>query len=162
MQLEFSDGGDEDDDYNCIELTIIPPPSENSPSPASKLYEAVATCSNLHPDPRGEDEDDDDEPYDRIVFEGSTEHEALEGYSGVMRGNSDGGLPPPLPGSGGWITADNVNEYFDEDGNWIGEGAEELGDGAGRIRTRDEVEGDDGEDGVNGQEDSKRPKVNES
>lgn len=164
MQLEFSEGGDEDDDYNCIELTIIPSSSsEGTPSPASQLYEAVATCSNLHPDPRGEDEDDEDEePYDRIVFEGSAEHEALDGYSGVMRGNTDGGLPPPLPGSGGWITADNMHEYFDADGNWIGEGAEELGDGAGRIRTRDEVESVEGEQSVNGQEDPKRHKADES
>jgi nucleotide-sensitive chloride channel 1A len=65
-----------------------------------------------------------------------------------------------MPGSGGWITADNVHEYFDEDGNWIGEGGEEgeaLGDGAGRTRGRNEVEGE----GVNGDgpEDSKRPRT---
>ncbi|CAG9950285.1 unnamed protein product [Clonostachys rosea f. rosea IK726] len=114
LQLEFADGGSDDDDFNT-------------------LYEAVANCSNLHPDPN-DDEEEDEDNYDRIIFEGSAEHEALAGYSGVLRGAADGG---------GWITADNVHEYFDEDGNWIGEGGEEgeaLGDGAGRTRGRNEVE----------------------
>ena len=53
-----------------------------------------------------------------------------------------------MPGSGGWITAENMHEYFDADGNWIGEAQEveleeegisgELGDGAGAVHKRDE------------------------
>jgi nucleotide-sensitive chloride channel 1A len=73
----------------------------------------------------------------------------------------DGSLPPPFPGSGGWITADNVNEYFDEDGNWIGGGdVEPL---AGRVRTHEEISIDG--NGVNGHEgediddDTKRPRT---
>jgi chloride channel, nucleotide-sensitive, 1A len=50
-----------------------------------------------------------------------------------------------MPSSSGWITADNVNEYFGEDGNWIGPGAKEaLGKGVGRVRDRDEAEGTGG------------------
>ncbi|KAJ4024393.1 hypothetical protein NW752_002962 [Fusarium irregulare] len=143
MQLEFSDGGAEDDDFNTVDLTIIPPKSDSEPSAAKQLYEAMATCSDLHPDPN--DGEDDEDEYDRIVFEGSEEHQAIEGFTGVMHGASDGGLPPPMPGSGGWITADNVHEFFDEDGNFIGgqgaEEEEELGEGAGRVRDRDEAEG---------------------
>lgn len=143
MQLEFPDGGAEDDDFNTVDLTIIPPKSDSEPSAAKQLYEAMAACSDLHPDPDNDEDDEDD--YDRIVFEGSEEHQAIEGFTGVMHGASDGGLPPPMPGSGGWITADNVHEYFDENGNWIGQGAEdqeeELGEGAGRVRDRDEAEG---------------------
>ncbi|XWW92879.1 hypothetical protein V2A60_000806 [Cordyceps javanica] len=173
MQLELSDGGSSDDEFSLIELTIVPPSSDDGA--ASKLYEAIAACSNLHPDPAGEDDDEDnadEDNYDRIVFEGSAEHEALEGFSGVLRGSADGGLPPPMPGSGGWITADNVNEYFDADGNWIGPGtevggdedeaeAEELGEGAGRTRARDEVETRDGVNGHGAEEDaeSKRQRV---
>lgn len=162
MQLEFSDGGSDDDDFNCVELTILPhsTSSDTTPSPAAQLYEAIANCSNLHPDPH--DEEDEEEDYDRIVFEGSAEHEALEGFTGVLRGAADGSLPPPMPGSGGWITAENVHEYFDEDGNWIGQGAEgaeeELGDGAGRTRAREEIEGD-GEANGDGPEEAKRPRV---
>ncbi|KAG6040315.1 hypothetical protein E4U41_000911 [Claviceps citrina] len=165
MQLEFSDGGADDDDFNTVELTISPADAAD----AQKLYDAIANCSNLHPDPaQGNEEEEDD--YDRIVFESNAEGgEAVEGFTGVLRGATDGGLPPPLPGSGGWITADNLHEYFDGDGNWIGDGGgdesgmegegegEELGDGAKRTRLRDEVDGG----GINGDEDSesKRPRV---
>ncbi|WZH46063.1 regulator of volume decrease after cellular swelling-domain-containing protein [Fusarium acuminatum] len=143
MQLEFSNGGADDDDFNTVDLTIIPPKSDSEPSAAKQLYDAMASCSDLHADPNDGEESEDE--YDRIVFEGSEEHQAIEGFTGVMRGASDGGLPPPMPGSGGWITADNVREYFDEEGNWIGQGAEgqdeELGEGAGRVRDREEAEG---------------------
>jgi nucleotide-sensitive chloride channel 1A len=46
-----------------------------------------------------------------------------------------------MPGSGGWITAENMADYFDEDGNWRGgeEGEEDqLGPGAGTVRSREE------------------------
>ncbi|KAK5654783.1 hypothetical protein OQA88_6819 [Cercophora sp. LCS_1] len=165
LQLDLADGGAGDDDFGTVELTLIPPAPTSPPegiesgaSDASKLFEAVSECSNLNPDPLGEDEEEEDEG--RIIFEG--EHEALEGYSAVYAGANDGGLPPPLPGSGGWITADNVHEFFDADGNWIGgeeEGVSgELGEGAGTVRRREE------EDEANGHEreesaDSKRPRV---
>jgi nucleotide-sensitive chloride channel 1A len=162
MQLDFADGGDDDDTFNTVELTVIPSSSDSSsPGPASQMYEAIASCSNLHPDPNDDGEDDEDE-YDRIVFEGSAEHEAIEGLSGVLRGASNGGLPPPMPGSGGWITAENVHEYFDEDGNWIGEGAEEaeeLGEGAGRTRARDEVDGEAVNGHATDDAENKRPRV---
>ncbi|KAM3509036.1 hypothetical protein MY10362_000825 [Beauveria mimosiformis] len=173
MQLELSDGASSDDDnFRLIELTIVPPATSDTDT-ASKLYEAIATCSNLHPDPAGaaDDDDDDNDYQDRIVFEGSAErHEALEGFQGVLRGAADGGLPPPMPGSGGWITAENVGEYFDDEGNWIGPGAEvggeeedaaELGEGAGRTRARDEIEVHEGINGHGAEEDaeSKRQRV---
>ena len=46
------------------------------------------------------------------------------------------GLPPPVPGSGGWITAENVGEFFDEEGGWRG---------AGRVRGREEGEEGEGD-----------------
>jgi chloride channel, nucleotide-sensitive, 1A len=161
MMLDFAspDGGD-DADFSSPELTLIPKPStESTGNPAQELYEAIANCSNLHFDEDDEEEEEDD----RIIYEGSAEHQALEGFSGVLRGASDGSLPPPMPGSGGWITAENVHEYFDEDGNWIGPGAEdqeeELGEGAGRTRPHDEVDG--GETNGDAQEDTKRPRVDD-
>jgi nucleotide-sensitive chloride channel 1A len=168
MQLDLADGGSDDSDFQTVELTIIPPqnPSSSEASSAKQLYEAMANCSDLHPDP--EVEDDDENEYDRIVFEGNVGHEAVEGFTGVLRGVTDGGLPPPMPGSGGWITADNVHEYFDADGNWIGgeqegegEEPEELGAGAGRTRPRDELEKGEGVNGHDSAEDpeSKRARV---
>ena len=79
------------------------------------------------------------------------------GYTNT-NGNGDGGagLPPPLPGSGGWITAENMGEFFDEEGNWRGGTAESggvrgdvvgLGPGAGVVRGRNEIEEQEGEGG---------------
>ncbi|TGJ85747.1 hypothetical protein E0Z10_g2983 [Xylaria hypoxylon] len=177
MQLEFSDSSpDDDESFEPIELTLIPySAGSNDEFPAidplnaertNALFNQISACSNMNPDPRNDDEDEDDEDEfnaDRIIFEGNVdEGVAIEGLPGVLQGNSSGGLPPPMPGSSGWITADNVNEYFDEQGNWIGEDgvSGELGDGAGRVRGRDEVE----EDGTNGHEevedgDTKRPRT---
>lgn len=92
------------------------------------------------------------------------DHQAVEGYSAMFSGASDGGLPPPMPGSTGWITAENVNEFFDADGNWIGGNEEEgvsgeLGEGAGTVHGR----GEEGVEAVNGHEtddagETKRPR----
>jgi len=122
-----------------------------------RLFRAIADCSVLHPDPVEEDEDG--EPtFGGIKWQGVSDEdyenegdasEDLELYTvtneyGEFKGPS--GLPPPMPGSSGWITAENVDEYFDADGNWIqGEGeeeaVEELGDGAGTVRGREEDHG---------------------
>lgn len=160
MQLELSDpySVSDEEDSNVVDLTLIPSTGVQA------LFEAVSTCSNLHPDPSMDDDENMEEGNDsRIVFEGNVGYEGVSGLPGVQIGTTDGGLPPPFPGSGGWITAENVSEYFDEEGNWIGENgenAEGLGEGAGRVRTRDEADGN----GVNGhdavdEEDSKRPRT---
>lgn len=171
MQIAISANEDEGDE---LELTIVPPepatgePEPDGPareSPGKQLYEAVSACSNLHPDPLLDDDDDDDyETDDRIIFEG--DHEALEGFTGVMRGSASGGLPPPMPGSSGWITAENVHEYFDADGNWIGDGENdrdeaesELGEGSGRVRGRDEMEDNVNGHGPDDDAGTKRPRV---
>lgn len=177
LQLELADGGADDDTFDTVELTIFPPapsPSSDSgadaqPEPESqRLFDAISECSNLNPDPAGEDDDEDGSEYDgmndRIIFESSAEaQEAVAGFTGVYRGAGNGGLPPPMPGSSGWITAENVHEYFDEEGNWIGEEegvSGQLGEGAGRVRGRDETEGE----GLNGHDEdedaeNKRPRT---
>ncbi|KAM7186965.1 Regulator of volume decrease after cellular swelling domain containing protein [Rhypophila sp. PSN 637] len=169
LQLEMSEPNSEEE-FETIELTLIPSSTSTTPTPsdttttatpeAKKLYEAIAECSNLNPDPVDQDDEDMEDNADRIVFEG--EYQPVQGYEGVYVGNSAGGLPPPMPGSGGWITAENMHEYFDADGNWIGGGdvtvigdeeegteTEELGEGAGNVHARDE---DDAAE-------SKRPRV---
>ncbi|KAK4040005.1 glycosyltransferase [Parachaetomium inaequale] len=160
LQLELAEGGAGDDDFDTVELTLIPQQSPSTSGAttttpakpeATLLFDAISECSNLNPDPvqDGDDEDGDEEDGGaQIIFEG--DHEAIEGFSGVFAGARDGGLPPAMPGSGGWITAENVHEYFDEEGNWIGEeeegGGGELGEGAGAVHSREEEEG-----GVNGE-----------
>ncbi|KAL2117930.1 hypothetical protein VTJ04DRAFT_7590 [Mycothermus thermophilus] len=183
LQLDLADGGAADEDFETIELTLIPRPQTQTtttdPAAASsgtedprsaettRLFEAIAECSNLNPDPVQDGEDEDDAGDAQIMFEG--EWEPIDGLPGVFSGSANGGLPPPMPGSGGWITAENVHEYFDENGNWIGgdgddeeEGVSgELGEGAGTVHPRDE-EGEEGAGkGVNGagEAEVKRPRI---
>lgn len=132
------------------------------PAPASQpgacklLFEAISACSNLHPDDEGEEDSADEGAYaDGVIFEGSYGEEdgSLPGVFRLGGGSLSGAgeaLPPPMPGSGGWITAENAHEFFDADGNWIeDEGvAGELGEGAGRVRGRDEMEGAEVDEGV--------------
>lgn len=163
-------GAEEDEEEDSINLTIVPaaPASEDTETATAtttstedaetkqeetttqSLFAAVSACSNLHPDPvaNGEDGDDDDE-YDGNEQPGVGS--LLQSGSVVMSGAADGGLPPPMDGSSGWITADNLHEYFDEEGNWIGEGEPPslpgLGPGAGNVHERDDGPTQNGEGG---------------
>lgn len=136
----------DDDEEESITMTIVPTTSEQTQQstqdqtteaegeeepPVSAIqmfYTAVSSCSNLHPDP---------------VLPGDEEYD--DGYDEDMEGDGDvaiqTGLPPPMPGSSGWITAENMHEFFDEEGNWIAGGEEPslpLGPGAGTVRQREE------------------------
>ena len=103
------------------------------------VFEALSACANLHPDlaipgePAESDEEGDDEGVD-------------EDPAFIPRGNT--GLPLPMPCSGGWITADNVGQFFDQEGNWTCR----QGDAAviGRVRRRSEDEGAEGQGLSNG------------
>lgn len=148
----------EDEEEPSIALTVIPPldPAGNEgtstaesssvsaaqrgmedqadkpeETPTQMFYAAVSACSNLHPDPGVEGEEGDEDE------EGSS----LFGAGIVGAGSAeDGGLPPPVEGSSGWITAENMHQFFDEEGNWIAGGEEPtlpLGPGAGTVRERE-------------------------
>jgi nucleotide-sensitive chloride channel 1A len=118
-----------------------------SETPAQMLFAALSACSNLHPDLIQHDEDDDSEDGEQYssysAIDQGTSGGSLLQTGLAIRGSSDGGLPPPIEGSSGWITADNLHEYFDEEGNWIGEGeapsfgVPSLGPGAGFMHPRD-------------------------
>lgn len=128
---------DDHDPESTLSVTLIPftstnveapssPQSDALPSPTQLLYTALTECSNLHPDP---DESNSENEGPDIMYEGGNQPLS----SGIA-------LPPPIPGSGGWITADNVNDFFDEDGNFrpradVNGGA--LGPGAGAVRSRE-------------------------
>lgn len=154
----------EDDEEQCITMTVVPPAEltpeqhaaqeetsdESAETPTQTLYNAVSACSNLHPDPvEPGDEDEDDEESKHSFFQFGQEG------MGSLNGDS---LPPPVDGSSGWITADNMHEFFDEEGNWIAEGEPPsfpgLGPGAGTVRAREEENGDEeGQDGEAGEGD---------
>ncbi|KAJ5831857.1 hypothetical protein N7474_000168 [Penicillium riverlandense] len=165
MQIATPDAAPSDEDEEqCITLTVVPPsePStvggsnataEPTPPTASErttpdisdaptetptqmLYAAVSACSNLHPDPV----EPGDEDEDKYLTE--EEHGNALFQAGLMATRTtDGGLPPPVDGSSGWITAENMHEFFDEEGNWIAGGEPPslpLGPGAGTVRAREE------------------------
>jgi chloride channel, nucleotide-sensitive, 1A len=111
--------------------------TETEPSPTQKLFNAVSACANLHPDPVGSSSEVDGEEDDLDV--------PVYDYEVVN------GLPPPIPGSSGWITADNMDQFFDEDGNWRAGG---LGPGAGLVRERDN-EASEEESSINGTDETK-------
>ena len=94
------------------------------------MFTALSNCSNLHQDPVNDEE-----------VTAGLQGSALFQAGMIAPGDGSGGLPPPMPGSGGWITAENVGDYLDEDGNWIGRDetgrAEALGVGAGTVRPRE-------------------------
>ncbi|TKX26810.1 hypothetical protein C1H76_0965 [Elsinoe australis] len=148
MQLILSDmRHTSDDELETLEMTVTPgaqsaaPPSmeiaaaaDVSKTEIEKLYQAVSDCADLHPDPDPEEENQ-------------------EGMAGLMASLQGGGNMDL--NSGGWITAENMHEHLDAEGNVVfpGQGeavdGEGLGPGAGTRRGADEdgVDGDGNEDG---------------
>lgn len=152
---------EEDEEEECIALTIVPPPlaeaatsglessmpgmetaaltvdemAESGDKPeitTHALFAAVSACSNLHPDPANTGNAED--------YEMNEQGSSLFQSGLIAAGCSDGGLPPPVDGSSRWITAENVHEFFDEEGDWIWEGeapSASLGPGAGTVRSRE-------------------------
>ena len=123
-------------DSEATEATTVPQ------EPAQLLYTALSDCADLHPDPASPGSDDEEggiQP--NPMFERDEDTEAP--YA-LLNGTATA-LPPPMPGSGGWITAENVGEFFDEEGSWRS-GGQVLGEGAGSVRQREEEsEGVDGD-----------------
>lgn len=159
MQLAGTSPDEQNDvEDDSISLTIVPPPAEEiaagepgaveaeegddkPSSPAHAIFTALSACSNLHPDPNSEDEGMDD------MEDDSMQDSSLFQAGLIQPGDNsgEGGLPPPVGGSSGWITAENMHKYFDEEGNWKGEGPgpNPLGPGAGIVREREDEGGPD-------------------
>ncbi|RAR04077.1 benzoylformate decarboxylase [Stemphylium lycopersici] len=121
ISLNDAETVNEDEDIRMLEITALPLSYTTKPTDTciSELFAALNTCADLHPDPDNSDDDDEDV------------------------------LDDTAPGASGWITAENMDEYLDEDGNFKGMVVgEELGPGAGTVRTRED--GDEGANGTNG------------
>lgn len=119
-----------------LELTILPLPNREEHTNA--LFKALSDCANLHPDP--DNGSTDGEMEDPIMFEGAI-------------GYGEGGARLEGFPEGGWITAENVDQFHFDDVEDGGQGGSVaiLGPGAGTVRLR--AEGvDDAEDqgGSNG------------
>lgn len=117
------------DDDEMLELTVLTLPNEVDRTNA--FFKALSDCANLHPD-LGNDSTDN-EMEDPVTFEGAR----LEGF----------------PAEGGWITAENVDQFRfnNAEDEERGGSITVLGPGAGTIRPRGELSNEVGdENGVNG------------
>lgn len=127
------------DDDDMLELTALSGGGENEDTTVDAFFKALSDCANLNPDPDASGSDD--EGMDgQVMFEGGA-GATLEGF----------------PGEGGWITAENVDQFQFEDVE--GEEGESagfriLGPGAGTVRTRSE-EGEEEEEEEVGAEEAK-------
>jgi nucleotide-sensitive chloride channel 1A len=140
LELNLSDSNiTPDEDIEHLQLRITPTSIAHNAStkstgsvngsgenPSTALYKAIGDCQELNPDPMDRDSDE------------------------------DSAFDETAPGATGWITSENVADFEDENGNFqmpegvtvIGDEDEEpLGQGAGRVRTAQEVDGDDDEGG---------------
>lgn len=110
------------DDDGMLELTVIPLPNEEDRT--NTLFKALSDCANLHPDSANGSSGDELE--DPIMFEGA-------------RGYEEGSRLEGFPGEGGWITAENVDQFQFENAENGEEGCGTiLGPGAGTVRPREE------------------------
>ncbi|KAF1937757.1 hypothetical protein EJ02DRAFT_356170 [Clathrospora elynae] len=126
MNLSLNDAEtvNDEEEIQMLELTVLPPSYSSSPDTAciKDIFGAMNICADLHPDPNASDDDDGEDLLDDSA-----------------------------PGANGWITADNMDEYIDEDGNFRGMViGDELGPGAGTVRSRDDDEGTNGMNDVHG------------
>ncbi|KAF8536686.1 regulator of volume decrease after cellular swelling-domain-containing protein [Trichophaea hybrida] len=117
---------DEYDDEELLELTLIPKATEEDPQSdiANAIFKALSLCTSLH-SAASNSEDEDGEGEDRILFEGDRDEPRLQGF----------------PGEGGWITAENVDQFRFDDAEDDGSTAI-LGPGAGVVRRREGDEED--------------------
>lgn len=127
LSLNDAEAVNADEDIDVLELILLPP-SYGSNAPQTSCIQEIFAAMNTCADLHPDPDDDDEE-----------------------------GAPDlTAPGATGWITADNMDEYVDEDGNFKGGmviGGEDLGPGAGTVRPRDgDEEEQDATNGVNGRE----------
>lgn len=130
--ISHTSNSDEHDDDELLELTLIPRASGNGDGDISQkdiadtIFKELSVCTSLHSAASTSDDGDDE---DRIIFEGEGDGDEprLEGF----------------PGEGGWITAENVDQFRFEDADEL---TTILGPGAGSIRRREE--GEDVDDAV--------------
>ncbi|KAK6356864.1 hypothetical protein TWF718_001204 [Orbilia javanica] len=156
MQINTHTTSFDDHDYSSLELTIYPPQTTvttsaeggNVTGSTKELFEALAQCSDLHPDVKpgffggGDDEEDEDGDDAGVIYFDHNATSNLGGAGGItFLGGADevGGIPALAPG--GWITAENVDriQWTIDGQSGVGDpNAANLGPGAGSVRRRDD------------------------
>ncbi|KAF9737344.1 hypothetical protein PMIN06_001529 [Paraphaeosphaeria minitans] len=129
LSLNDAETVNADEDIDVLELILLPP-SHDADAPQFSYIQEIFAAMNTCADLHPDPDDD------------------------------EGGAPDlSAPGATGWITADNMDEFVDEDGNFKGGmiiDGEELGPGAGTVRPREGYEEESTTNGVNGHEEKYR------
>lgn len=128
VSLNDAENVNDEEDIQVLEITVLPPNFASPPSSASPdtaCIKAIFSAMNTCADLHPDpDGSEAEEDEDETA-----------------------------PGATGWITAENMDEYLDEDGNFRGAvigGEEELGPGAGTVRMREDGDAEEHVNGVNG------------
>jgi chloride channel, nucleotide-sensitive, 1A len=114
-----------DDDIQTLDLTLVPT-STSGPSPTNSGNDGEA----LNPV--------------KALFDALSTCADLHPDPASPGSEDD----EPQPGAGGWITSENMADFVDDEGNFIG--MDSLGAGAGTVRSRED---DTGANGTNGTDD---------
>ncbi|KAJ4293634.1 hypothetical protein N0V90_008918 [Kalmusia sp. IMI 367209] len=125
LSLNDAETVNADEDIDTLEITVLPP-GYATDAPQATCIQEIYTAMNTCADLHPDPDADEDGEEDLTA-----------------------------PGATGWITADNMDDYLDENGNFVGTvvGGEELGPGAGTVRQREgEEEEASGASGINGHE----------
>jgi nucleotide-sensitive chloride channel 1A len=109
ISLNDSDTVNADEDISILELTVLPP-AYNTDSPQPGCVKEIFSAMNTCADLHPDPDEDGGEGEEDMT----------------------------APGATGWITAENMDDFMDEDGNFKGVVyGEDLGPGAGTVRQRD-------------------------
>jgi len=116
--ISHTSNPDGNDDEELVELSVIPKGPDGASQPDTEaIFKALSVCTSLH-SATAPNSDDEEDGEDRILFEENDDEPRLQGF----------------PGGGGWITAENVDQFRFEDAD---ESNVILGPGAGSVRLRD-------------------------
>jgi nucleotide-sensitive chloride channel 1A len=117
--ISHTSNPDGNDDEELVELSVIPKGSNEASQPdvTEAIFKALSVCTSFH-SATASNSDDEEDREDRILFEENGDEPRLQGF----------------PGGGGWITAENVDQFRFEDAD---ESNVILGPGAGSVRPRD-------------------------
>ncbi|KAF2754043.1 hypothetical protein EJ05DRAFT_163078 [Pseudovirgaria hyperparasitica] len=118
-----------DEDYQMLEISIVPAaPSDDvsAAAPEAPALDAPSTSARGGSNSRTPA---------RILFNAVSACADLH-PDPQSDDDEEGEEEDTAPGASGWITAENADQYFDEDGQFVGQ--QILGPGAGTVRARDE------------------------
>ncbi|KAF2841247.1 hypothetical protein M501DRAFT_989785 [Patellaria atrata CBS 101060] len=115
-----------DDDIDTVELAVVP---SSTPTTASATEIAAAPQGVLNTDTT---EDNSTQALFNAVS-------ACADLHPDPVSDDEEGVGSTAPGAGGWITSENMNQFYDENGQFVGGAA--LGAGAGNVRSIDAVDG---------------------